>query len=337
MKILLVGAGSIGGTTAVMLKKGGADIEIAEANRERAQMIREKGLSLTGALGDQCQKFTVYTGTDELPEGAKYDVLIIATKYFALQAVAKAYKDFVKEDGLFVSMQNGICTNRLEEVVGKEKTVGCMIGFGATLQKDGTVNVTSKGELKIGRLTGVVDDKIKKLAEIYCSLLPTRAVPNIEACLYSKLIVNSCINSIAALTGETVGVMFTSEKAKYIFLEIAREATIAGKKGGIKIPPYAKVLNYNLLILTEAKWYKKICAGLATIVGKRFGNVRPSTLQSLDRGEKTEIDIFNGYIIQQGKKTGVPTPVNQQIYDAIKAIENGEMKSSMDNLDLIKL
>ena len=337
MKILLVGAGSIGGTTSVMLKESGADIEIAEANVARAEQIRNEGLKLTGALGDHCQKFTVYTGTDEIPEGKKYDVLIIATKYFALQAVAKAYQSFVKEDGLFVSMQNGICTNRLEEVVGKEKTVGCMIGFGATLQKDGTVNVTSGGELKIGRLTGVVDDKIKALAKIYCGLLPTKAVPNIEACLYSKLIVNSCINSIAALTGETVGVMFTSEKARYIFLEIAREATIAGKKGGINIPPYAKVLNYNLLLLSEAAWFKKICAGVATIVGKKFGNVRPSTLQSLDRGEKTEIDIFNGYIIQQGKKTGVPTPVNQQIYDCIKAIENGEMKSSMANLDLIKL
>ncbi len=337
MKILLVGAGSIGGTTAVMLKESGADIEIAEANVQRAEKIRAEGLSLTGALGEHCQKFTVYTGVDELPAGALYDVLIIATKYFALQAVAKAYMPFVKADGLFVSMQNGICTNRLSEVVGPEKTVGCMIGFGATLQPDGNVNVTSKGELKIGRLNGVVDDKIKALAQVYCALLPTKAVPNIEACLYSKLIVNSCINSIAALTGETVGVMFTSEKAKYIFLEIAREGTLAGKKGGIKIPPYAKVLNYNLLILSEAAWYKKICAKVASVVGNRFGNVRPSTLQSLDRGEKTEIDIFNGYIIEQGKKAGVPTPVNQQIYDAIKAIENGEMKSSMENLEKIKL
>ena len=335
MKILLVGAGSIGGTTSVMLKESGADIEIVEANVERAQKIREEGLTLTGALGDHNQKLTVYTSSSELT--SVYDVCIIATKYFALQAVAKEYLPYVKADGLFVSMQNGICTNRLAAVVGEDKTVGCMIGFGATLQPDGKINVTSKGELKIGRLNGVVDDKIRELAQIYCALLPTKAVPNIEACLYSKLIVNSCINSIAALTGETVGVMFTSEKAKYIFLEIAREATFAGKKGGIKIPPYAKVLNYNLLILTEAKWYKKICAGLATIVGKRFGNVRPSTLQSLDRGEKTEIDIFNGYIIEQGKKTGVPTPVNQQIYDAIKAIENGEMKSSMENLDKIVL
>ncbi len=335
MKILLVGAGSIGGTTSVMLKESGADIEIVEANVARAEKIREEGLSITGALGDHTQKLTVYTSSSELT--TVYDVCIIATKYFALQAVAKEYLPYVKADGLFVSMQNGICTNRLSAVVGEDKTVGCMIGFGATLQPDGKINVTSKGELKIGRLNGVVDDKIRELAQVYCALLPTKAVPNIEACLYSKLIVNSCINSIAALTGETVGVMFTSEKARYIFLEIAREATFAGKKGGIKIPPYAKVLNYNLLILSEKKWYKKICAKVASIVGNRFGNVRPSTLQSLDRGEKTEIDIFNGYIIEQGKKTGVPTPVNQQIYDAIKAIENGEMKSSMENLDKIVL
>ena len=76
---------------------------------------------------------------------------------------------------------------------------------------------------------------------------------------------------------------------------------------------------------------------VVNVVGSRFGDVRPSTLQSLDRGEKTEIDIFNGHIIEQGKKAGVPTPVNQQIYDFIKAIENGEKKSSMKNLDEIKL
>lgn len=335
MKILLVGAGSIGGTTAVMLKEHGVDIEIVEANKERAEKIRSEGLSLTGALGDHCQKLTVYTGSDEITK--VYDVCIIATKFFALQAVAREYMPYVKERGLFVSMQNGICTGRLAEVVGKNRTVGCMIGFGATLQADGTINVTSKGELKIGRLNGAMNQQISELAYIYNALLPTKAVKNIEECLYSKLIVNSCINSIAALTGENVGTMMASAKAKSIFLEIAREATLAAKKSGLHVPPYAKVLNYNLLILSEAGWYKKICAAVTGIVGKKFGDVRPSTLQSLDRGEKTEIDIFNGYIIEQGKKAGVPTPVNDQIYAFIKAIENGEAKSSMENLDKIVL
>ena len=335
MKIVLVGAGSIGGTTAVMLKERGCDLDIVEANAARAEAIRTEGLKLTGALGDHCEKFRVFASTDDLTD--MYDVCVIATKYFALQPVAKAMLPHVKPDGLFVSMQNGICTDLLSEVVGKERAVGCMIGFGATLKPDGSVNVTSKGELMLGRVTGEVDDKIKDLARVYNYLLPTKAVPNIVACLYSKLIVNSCINSIAPLTGETVGKMLESKKAKLVFLEIAREGTLVAKKLGIKVPPYAKVLNYNLLLLSEADWFKNVCCGVVNVVGKRFGDVRPSTLQSLDRGEKTEIDIFNGYIVKKGKEAGVPTPVNQQIYDFIKKIEAGEEKSCLENLDRIIL
>lgn len=335
MKILLVGAGSIGGTTATILKEKGHDIEIVEVNPERAEKIRTEGITLTGALGDHNQKFTVYTSADELTQ--IYDVCIIATKYFALGAVAAQMLPHVQPDGLFVSMQNGICTGILADVAGKDKTVGCMIGFGATMLPNGDVNVTSGGELKIGRLSGVIDDKIKKLGDVYGDMLPTTVVSDIDAQLYSKLIINSCINSIAALTGEPVGVMLQDERAKDIFLEIAREATYLSRKMGLKVPPYAKVLNYNLLLLSESNGYKRICKKLVSIVGKKFGLVRPSTLQSLDRGEKTEIDIFNGYISKNGKKYNVPTPVNDQIYEFIKKIENGEEKSSMDNLGRIKL
>lgn len=334
MKIILVGAGSIGGTTATMLREKGHDIEIIEANPVRAEKIRTEGITLTGALGNHTQKFTVYQSPDELTE--VYDVCIIATKYFALASVADSMIPHVKSDGLFISMQNGICTHILSDVVGKDKAAGCMIGFGATMLPNGDVNVTSSGELKIGRVNGIIDDKIKELGEVYKALLPTTVVNNIDAQLYSKLIINSCINSIAALTGECVGVMLQRDEAKDIFLQIAREATVLAKKMGLKVPPYAKVLNYNLLLISDAKWFNNMAKVLVTIVGRKFGNVRPSTLQSLDRGEKTEIDIFNGYIVKQGKEYGVPTPVNEQIWKFIHKIEDGEEKSSMDNLKKIK-
>lgn len=334
MKIILVGAGSIGGTTAVMLKEKGHDIEIVESNAQRAEKIRTEGLSLTGALGNHNQKFTVYTSIDELTQ--TYDVCIIATKYFSLAAVAEKMLPHVKKDGIFMSMQNGICTKILSDVVGVDKAAGCMIGFGATMLPNGDVNVTSGGELKIGRVNGVVDEKINALAEVYKALLPTKVVNNIDAQLYSKLIINSCINSIAALTGECVGVMLSEDRAKSIFLQIAREATYVSKKMGLKVPPYAKVLNYNLLLISDADWFNAVAKLLVAIVGKKFGDVRPSTLQSLDRGEITEIDIFNGYIVKMGKEYGVPTPVNEQIYNFIKKIEKGEEKSSMENLKKIK-
>ena len=335
MKIILVGAGSIGGTTAVMMKEKGYDIEIVESNVQRAEKIRTEGISITGALGDHNQIFTVYNNIDELTE--LYDVCIIATKYFSLSTVAEKMIPHVSSDGLFVNMQNGICTGILSDAIGKEKAVGCMIGFGATMLPNGDVNVTSGGELKIGRVNGVVDEKVKQLAKVYCALLPTKAVDDIDAQLYSKLIINSCINSIAALTGETVGVMLSDERAKDIFLEIAREATRLSKAMGLKVPPYAKVLNYNLLMLSDAAWFNKIAKLLVSIVGKRFGDVRPSTLQSLDRGEITEIDIFNGYIAKKGDQYGVPTPVNHQITEWIHRIEKGDARSSMENLTKITI
>ena len=335
MKIVLIGAGSIGGTTAVMLKEHGCDIKLVEANAARAETIRTSGLRLTGALWEHCETFTVFNSVEELTE--IYDVCIIATKYFALETVARQMLPFVKADGIFVSMQNGICTGRLSNVVGPHRTVGCMIGFGATLQKDGSVNVTSKGELMLGRLDGVIDDDLKSLVKAYNFLLPTKAVGNIDARLYSKLIVKSCINSIAALTGETDGKMLETKKAKLVFLEIAREGILVARKLGLKVPPYAKVLNYNLLLLSEGAWFKNICCAVVNVVGKKFGDVRPSTLQSLDRGETTEIDIFNGYIVEKGREAGVPTPVNQQIYDFIKRIEAGEERSCMENLERIAL
>ncbi len=335
MKIILVGAGSVGGATATMMKEGGYDVEVVEANVQRAKKISTEGITLTGALGNHTQKFKTYNNIDELTE--LYDVCIIATKYFALGAVAKAMLPHIKKDGLFVSMQNGICTKILSDAVGEDNAVGCMIGFGATMLPNGDVNVTSRGEFKIGRVNGKTDSKIEELSKAYNCVLPTKVVTNIDAQLYSKLIINSCINSIAPLTGQSVGVMLSEDRAKDIFLEIAREATYVSKKMGLKVPPYATVLNYNLLLISEAKWFKSVCKAVVSVVGKKFGDVRPSTLQSLDRGEKTEIDIFNGYIVEQGKIYGVETPVNEQIWKFIKKIENGEEVSSMDNLNKIKL
>lgn len=101
--------------------------------------------------------------------------------------------------------------------------------------------------------------------------------------------------------------------------------------------PSLKITRLDLLLISDVDWFNAVAKLLVTIVGKKFGDVRPSTLQSLDRGEITEIDIFNGYIVKMGKEYGVPTPVNEQIYNFIKKIEKGEEKSSMENLKKIKL
>ena len=331
MKILLIGAGAIGGTLAALIHAAGYDISILEINKTARDEINEKGLHLYGAKGEYIEKIKAYGSPDELDE--KFDVVIIATKYLVLKPVAESALKFLKDDSLVVGMQNGICMEELAAVVGRKRTVGCMIGFGATKHSITDIEMTSLGEMYIGMPDGYHPAALDELCKIYNAVLPTEVSDEIIRRQYSKLIINSCINATAAITGKTLGVMLDDKRAQDLFLKIAREGMYVAKAMGIKVPKYGKLLYYDLLMLMDNKPYNAICKGVVLLVGKtKYKDVKPSTLQSLERGEKTEIDIFNGYIARMGEQYGVKTPVNTKITAMIREIERGEREITMDNL-----
>ena len=331
MKILLIGAGAIGGALAALIHNAGYDISILEINQAARDEINEKGIHLYGVKGEFREMIKAYGSVDEIDE--KFDIVIIATKYSALKAVAQSSLKFLKDDSLVIGMLTGICMEGLAEIVGKKRTVGCMIGFGATKHSVTDIEMTSLGEMYIGMPDGYHPPILDELNKIYNCVLPTQISDEIIRRQYSKLIINSCINATAAITGETLGVMLDDKRAQDLFLTIAREAMHVAKAMNIKVPKYGKLLYYNLLMLMDNKPYNAICKAIVLLVGKtKYKDVKPSTLQSLERGEKTEIDIFNGYIVRMGEKYNVPTPVNAKITEMIREIERGERKITMDNL-----
>jgi len=69
------------------------------------------------------------------------------------------------------------------------------------------------------------------------------------------------------------------------------------------------------------------------IIGKKYKDLRSSSLQSIETGRKSEIDYLNGYIVEQGKKLGVETPLNEYVLDRIHDIEDGKRKPSLKGLE----
>lgn len=331
MKTVLIGLGSIGGTVAAMARVGGHEIDVVVNGEEKAELIRREGFKLTGANGEHTVNFNTFGSIDAL-EG-KYDVCIIATKYQQMPEIAKAMLPYLKEDSLVVCMQNGIMVRQLAEIVGEERAVGIMIGFGATRKSTNEVEMTSLGEFYIGMLGGRNPEKLTELKELLSCCLPTEIDSDIEARLYSKLIINSCINSLAGITGKPLGQLVDEYAACKVFLEITREAMRTAKKMGMKVPKYGKLLEYRMLMLMDNPVYNFWCAMVVKMVSKiKYADVKPSTLQSLEAGQKTEIDIMNGLISAYGKENGVPTPVNDRLTQMIKEIENGQREISMENL-----
>ena len=239
---------------------------------------------------------------------------------------------YLAEGGIIVGMQNGILTEELAEIVGRDKAVGCMIGFGATRNADNDVTMTSLGEYYVGMLDGRKTPMLEKFAEMLSNVVPAQVTLDIKGRQYSKLIINSCINAVAGITGNKLGTILKDVRAQDLFLNIAREGMAVAKAMNIKVPKYGAVLEYRMLALSNAKWYNSIIKIVVRMVGKLYSDVKPSTLQSIEAGEKTEIDILNGFFVVNGDKYGVDTPVNDKIVQMIHEIEEGKRTCTPDNL-----
>jgi 2-dehydropantoate 2-reductase len=298
----------------------------------------ENDYVLTGCAGEHKARLRAFGNIDELqPE---YDCVLIATKAQSMPHVARALLPKLRGDSLVLGLQNGITTEIMSEAVGESRTVSCMIGIGATAHGIGKAELTSGGHFIIGKAVqdGKNDDKLEYLRGFINACQPTTISGNILGELYSKLIFNACINALCALSGMTLGVLLDDKKARQTFLSIAREGMAVARGIGLSVPPFMKILDNNLLVKHQSNLANTLFGRLFHIIGKvRIGKVHPSTLQSLERGEITEIDYLNGYFLKRGAEVGVECPVNVQIVAMIHEIERGERRMGLANIAEIRL
>ena len=256
IRIVVIGAGAIGGVTAALMKQGGSDVTLVCKHQEIADIASGRGLHITGVRGEHMVHLDAVADIAELD--GTYDVALIATKAYDMPACARALLPYLKDNSLVLSLQNGICTDALASVVGKERTVGCVIGWGATMLGPGELAVTSKGEFLIGRISGD-QEALEPIRRAMNAAAPTVITPDIYAELYSKLIVNSCITSLGAICGLYLGQMLRRSQARRIFLGIIREAMDVAHAQGLKVPPFGGRLDYAKLLAGDGRW--TICAG----------------------------------------------------------------------------
>lgn len=329
IRIVVIGAGAIGGITAALLKKGGYDVTLVCKHQDIATLANGRGLHITGVKGDMTVAVRSVAAVEEL--SGVFDLALIATKAYDMPASARHLLPFLKEESLVLSLQNGICTDALATVVGRERTVGCVIGWGATMHAPGELEMTSLGEFIIGRIEGD-QSALAPVRDALSSVIGTVVSSDIFAELYSKLIVNSCITSLGAICGLRLGEMLKRRHARGIFLAIIGEAMAVAHAMGLKVPPFGDKLDYEKLMHGQTILDRFRRHAMIYLVGLKFKNLKSSSLQSLERGRPTEIDYFNGYIANRGEALSVPCPINRRLTEMVKEIENGKRSIKVENL-----
>ncbi len=329
-RILVVGAGAIGGITAAILAREQNDICLVAKYPELAEKISNEGIEVRGYCGDFCVVVPAVAHAAELT--GKFDYVFMATKADSLVKVTREILPFIHEQSRVVSMQNGICEEALASVVGTMRTIGCVVGWGATMMAPGKVEMTSGGEFVIGNWDRDKDEKLEEVAGILRHVLPTGTSHKILSHLYSKLIINSCITTLGAISGLYLGEMLAKRYIRNIFIEIIREAMVVADAMELKVEPFAGKLDYYKFLSSDVMASFKRHLTIR-VIGFKYRKLKSSSLQSLERGRKTEIDFFNGYISRKGKKYGVHTPVNSKLTRMVQEIENGMRSISVNSLE----
>jgi 2-dehydropantoate 2-reductase len=331
LKFLVVGAGAIGGITAALLKKNGIDVEIVCKYDDYASMISDRGLNINGVCGEFNVKIPAYSSITQVRE--KKDIILLATKATDMLEVAKSVSSVLNKDGFLISLQNGICEDELASVIGKSRVIGCVTGWGATMESKGNMVMTSKGDFILGYTDRVSDNYLSNIAEPLSSVVPVTTTDNIMGHLYSKLIINSCITSLGAICGLYLGKMLLIGKVRRIFIEIVREAIAVADSMDIKIEIFGGKLDFKKFLMGKGILSDLRRHVLLLVIGYKYRKLKSSSLQSLERGKLTEIDFLNGYIIRNARITGIPVPLNTVIVNMMHQIEQKRRDIAVSNFD----
>ncbi len=331
--VAMVGAGAIGGVTAAFMAKAGRDVELVCKHQEIADKASSTGLHITGLRGEHL--IPVKAVKDISGLSSPKDVIFLATKATECVEAARALLPLMAEDSMVVSLQNGICEDALAEVLGRRRVIGCVVGWGATMRGPAELEVTSPGEFVIGNIDHQPDSRLPLIEKMLADVVPARISSNIMGELYSKLIINSCINSLGVIAGLPLGKLLADRRVRKVFIGLMYEAMAVAEAMKIKVEPGGGgKLDYYKLLSSDSGLADFRRHLMIRLIGFKYRRIKSSSLQSLERGRRTEVDYLNGYIVGRGREYGVATPLHAAVVDTIKQIEEGRLPLGLENLDL---
>ena len=178
-RMIVIGTGPIGGIIGGRLARAGHDITFVDVDREHVQAIREKGLQVEVPDGSFNVKVKILF-PDEI-EG-KYDIGLIAVRSNYTPDALRAVLPHLTDNGLLVSMQNGINPPLLQEKVGADRTIGMAIRMGCRKVAPGHVQTAIRGHLYIGHVHGKTTPQLENLQQILNQVMETEITDIFLAC-----------------------------------------------------------------------------------------------------------------------------------------------------------
>lgn len=290
---------SIGGPLAA----AGVDVCFVDTWKAHVDKMNAEGLCLR--IGDE-EKHIAVKAYDNCDRIGEVDLIVVFVKAFSTREAIAAAKACIGDNTMILSLQNGLGNEEeiLEIVDEKHIICGRTYAGGSVIGPGHVVaNIIDK-ETYIGEMDGTTTSRIEGVAAMFNGAgLACHASDNIRGLMWDKLLSNVATVALTAITRLPYGPLYQIPELHDVAIEAVKEALEVAKKLGVRVASDDP----------EAAW-KKASVNLPY-------DFKPSMLQGVEAGKRSEIQFINGAVVRFGKKAKVPTPVNDTLVACMTGVE----------------
>jgi 2-dehydropantoate 2-reductase len=303
--IAVVGAGAVGCYFGGMLARAGAPVTLI-GRPQHAEALARNGLLLESI---HFREHIPVSASTDVAAVRSAEIVLVSVKTPDTEEAARSLVPHLASGAVVLSLQNGVDNVERMRAAARIEAIAAVVYVAAEMTAPGCVKHSGRGDLIIGDLPqhnrgdSSRRQKIEGVAALFTRAgVPCRISEDIEADLWTKLVMNCAYNAISALTRARYGRIAADPPLLDVMRQVVEETLAVARAAGVRMANTG---------LVEAAW--KLAGTMPAAIS--------STAQDILRGRRTEIDSLNGYVARRGAELKGPTPVNQTLHALVKLLE----------------
>ena len=331
MQMVIWGAGAIGGTLGAYLIRNGHDVLFVDIVEEHVAAINQSGLHISGPV----ETFTVQAKAvtpEQLDE--EYQTILLCTKAQHTRQATESLVGWLAADGFVMSVQNGLNELVIQEIVGRGRTVGAFVNFGADYLGPGSIFFGGRGAVVIGELDGSITERLRQMEALFLHFDEhTRITDDLWGYLWGKEAYGAML-FITALTHEPIADALADANYRPLYIKAAQEILHLADKIGVQ-PRAFNGFEPAAFLADDAAKMKESLDSLV-VFNRQSAKTHSGIWRDLAvRKRETEAAMFD-IILSEGGRAKFNMPFTRRWIAMIHEIEDGKREQSLANLDQLK-
>ncbi len=301
MRILVLGAGGIGGYFGGRLVEKGEDVTFLVRSR-RKQQIEENGLNIRSVHGDFSCTPKLITIADQV---SPFDVVLFSTKAYHLEEAINDLKPYIDENTVIIPLLNGVAhLSPLQQAFGEGQVIGGLCFIETTLNEVGDIIQTSKtNRLVFGEFNQEKTERVNRIADSFSGTKASFVLSDyIDQDIWHKYLFIAALSGVTSLTRAPIGPIRESDGGQDFIQSVLEEIVQIMRAYGS--PVADNIVEVHMQTMYSLSY-----------------DMKSSMQRDMEKGLQTEGEHLQGYLLKLAIEYNIETPLLKAIYQNLKVYE----------------